>query len=228
MGGQACVLYGAAEFSRDTDFAILATLDNLDRLRRALDDLQAVAIAVPPLTAAYLRRGHAVHFRCRHPDAAGMRIDVMSRMRCVDAFARLWRRRTTVELTDGTLCDLLSLPDLVLAKKTQRDRDWPMIRRLLEANYFAHRAKPSAPQVNFWLRELRTPALLVEVAGQHAGACRRLTAQRPLLALAASGRIEDLERSLAAEEAAERERDRRYWVPLRRELEQLRHEKTGS
>jgi hypothetical protein len=25
MGGQACVLYGAAEFSRDTDFAILAT-----------------------------------------------------------------------------------------------------------------------------------------------------------------------------------------------------------
>jgi hypothetical protein len=24
MGGQACVLYGAAEFSRDTDLAILA------------------------------------------------------------------------------------------------------------------------------------------------------------------------------------------------------------
>lgn len=24
MGGQACVFYGAAEFSRDTDFAILA------------------------------------------------------------------------------------------------------------------------------------------------------------------------------------------------------------
>ncbi len=24
MGGQACVLYGAAEFSRDADFAILA------------------------------------------------------------------------------------------------------------------------------------------------------------------------------------------------------------
>jgi hypothetical protein len=24
MGGQACVFYGAAEFSRDTDFAVLA------------------------------------------------------------------------------------------------------------------------------------------------------------------------------------------------------------
>ena len=32
MGGQACVFYGAAEFSRDTDLAILAEADNLDRL----------------------------------------------------------------------------------------------------------------------------------------------------------------------------------------------------
>ena len=34
MGGQACVFYGAAEFSRDTDFAILADAANLARLRR--------------------------------------------------------------------------------------------------------------------------------------------------------------------------------------------------
>jgi hypothetical protein len=33
MGGQACVFYGAAEFSRDTDFAILANVENLARLR---------------------------------------------------------------------------------------------------------------------------------------------------------------------------------------------------
>ena len=31
MGGQACVLYGAAEFSRDADFAILASPENLGR-----------------------------------------------------------------------------------------------------------------------------------------------------------------------------------------------------
>ena len=37
MGGQACVLYGAAEFSRDTDFATA----NLARLRLALADLRA-------------------------------------------------------------------------------------------------------------------------------------------------------------------------------------------
>ena len=48
MGGQACVFYGAAEFSRDTDLAIVADAGNLARLRRALDDLQAEVIAVPP------------------------------------------------------------------------------------------------------------------------------------------------------------------------------------
>ncbi len=67
MGGQACVLYGAAEFSRDTDFAILASPANLARLRLALADLRAHVIAVPPFEAGYLRRGHAVHFRCENP-----------------------------------------------------------------------------------------------------------------------------------------------------------------
>lgn len=33
MGGQACVFYGRAEFSRDADLAILANAANLARLR---------------------------------------------------------------------------------------------------------------------------------------------------------------------------------------------------
>jgi hypothetical protein len=37
MGGEACVLYGAAEFSRDCDLVILADSDNLSRLDTALD-----------------------------------------------------------------------------------------------------------------------------------------------------------------------------------------------
>ena len=36
MGGQACVLYGAAEFSRDLDLALLPDTANLDRLETAL------------------------------------------------------------------------------------------------------------------------------------------------------------------------------------------------
>ena len=67
MGGQACVLYGGAEFSRDTDLLVLADDENLECLAAALDALEADVIAV------------------------------------------------------------LSLRDLVTAKKTQRDEDWPTI-----------------------------------------------------------------------------------------------------
>jgi len=222
MGGQACVFYGAAEFSRVTDLAIVADAVSLARLRRALDDLQAEVIAVPPLELKHLLRGHAIHFRCQHPEALRMRVDVMSKMRGVDAFPKLWKRRTTIELPGGTRCDLLSLPDLVQAKKTQRDKDWPMIRRLVEAHYFQKSAKPNPAQIRFWLQELRTPQLLVEVAQRHALLWRELISKRPLLAHAAPGKLEDLVRALAAEESAERERDRHYWLPLRAELEKLR------
>ena len=60
MGGQACVFYGAAEFSRDTVLAIVADAANLARLRKALAELQAELIAVPPLALQFLRRGHAI------------------------------------------------------------------------------------------------------------------------------------------------------------------------
>jgi hypothetical protein len=221
MGGQACVFYGAAEFSRDTDFAILADAANLARLRKALAELQAEPIAVPPFELKYLRRGHAIHFRCQHPEALRMRVDVMSKMHGVDSFTKLWKRRTTIELPDGMKCDLLSLPDLVQAKKTQRDKDWPMIRRLVEAHYFSHHTRPRAAQMRFWLLELRTPQLLLEIAQAQAG----LALKRPLLKHAASGKLAQLERALLIEEKSLRAEDKTYWRSLLKELERLRHAK---
>ena len=226
MGGQACVFYGAAEFSRDTDFAILADATNLVRLRKALDDLQGKVIAVPPFELKYLKRGHAIHFRCQHPDTLGMRIDIMSKMRGVEPFPKLWQRRTTIELPDGLTCNLLSLPDLVQAKKTQRDKDWPMIRRLLEAHYFENRAALSPSQIRFWLSELRTPAFLIEVATRYPKLANKLVSKRRLIVDAISGEAADLEAALRSEEASERERDRVYWLPLRKELESLRHRRS--
>ncbi|MBI4874012.1 MAG: hypothetical protein HY822_05190 [Acidobacteria bacterium] len=88
MGGQACVFYGAAEFSRDLDLVILPGDENLDRLRHALAELEASPIAIPPLDRDALSRGHAAHFRCRRPDVLGLRIDVMSRLRGVPSFQR--------------------------------------------------------------------------------------------------------------------------------------------
>ena len=89
MGGQACVLYGAAEFSRDLDLCVLAEPENLEKIAAALSELLAENIAVPSFDRHQLDRGHSVHFRCRAPEVAGLRIDLMSRMRGVDPFEAL-------------------------------------------------------------------------------------------------------------------------------------------
>ncbi len=225
MGGQACVLYGAAEFSRDLDLALLPDPANLDRLEGALAELEAEVIAVPPFAAGYLDEGLAVHFRCRHPDARGLRIDVMTRMRGVAPFTELWPRRTTLAFGDEIL-DVLALPDLVAAKKTQRDKDWPMIRRLVEVNYLTHREDPTPERVTFWLLELRTPELLVEAAAAEPGKTETLLEQRPLLELATSEALASgaLGRALRDEEEAQRSADAAYWRPLRERLARLRRQ----
>jgi len=227
MGGQACVFYGAAEFSRDTDFAIVANPSNLDRLQSALSELQAEVIAVPPFSIDFLNRGHAIHFRCNSPDALGMRIDVMAKMRGVDDFSLLWERRTEIELAEhgqiALLVAVMGIEDLVRAKKTQRDKDWPMVRRLVEAHYFGHRHEASAARIDFWLQELRTTEILIEIVRRYEAAIPHALAKRSLLQHAIEGNQDALTAALREEEDIERAADRAYWTPLRAELERLRH-----
>jgi hypothetical protein len=222
MGGQACVLYGAAEFSRDMDIHLLASGKNFSRLRDALRELDAEVIAVPPFEEEYLARGHAVHFRCRSPEAENMRLDVMSRMRGVDSFEEVWERRTVAIMEDGIEVALLSLPDLVLAKKTQRDKDWPMIRRLVEANYEVFIDEPNPARVRFWLEETRTPELLLEMVARFPEEAAEVASRRRAVAEALTGDRKAVEGAMGEEMEKEREADRAYWAPLRQELEQLR------
>jgi hypothetical protein len=226
MGGQACVLYGAAEFSRDADFAVLASPENLARLQDAMDHLQAAVIAEPPFDIGYLERGHTVHFRSKHPEANGLRIDVMTRMRGVDDFNVLWSRRTTFDLTGVGAVETLALEDLVASKKTQRDKDWPMLRRLVEVHYHQNYASPTAPQIEFWFRELRTPEILVESAASFPGVIRNLASERPLLHEVLSGDLDHIRAQLHAEEVLERTLDRAYWAPLKAELSELRRSRS--
>lgn len=224
MGGQACVFYGAAEFSRDTDLAILADAENLARLREAMEELRAEVIAVPSFDASYLEAGHAVHFRCHHPEADKMRVDVMARMRGVAPFSELWERRTTIQTPDGTICELLSLPDLVLAKKTQRDKDWPMIRRLLEAHYLSHQEDPNSERIAFWFQELRTPVLLIASAKRWPEQAEAEAVHRALLRDAIDENEDALSSAIGDEERLERNRDKEHWAPLKKQLEQLRRQ----
>ena len=223
MGGQACVLFGAAEFSQDSDFAILCESENLEKLKAALEDLQAMRVYVPPLEIEYLQRGHGVHFRCEHPDCAGMRVDVMAKMRGVAPFPILWERRTTFENDDGETYDTLAITDLVNAKKTQRDKDWPMIARLVRTHYYRYREDANLAQVEFWLRELRDPPLLREACALFPVAAHNFV--RQAVVAAREGATDTaIEAALYAEQMRERELDRQYWQPLRAELQKLRHE----
>jgi hypothetical protein len=226
MGGQACILYGAAEFSRDIDVVVLADVKNLERLRKALRELRAELVFVPALDAEVLRRGHACHFRARAGAAAGLRIDVMSVLRGCAPFEELWTRRRVLTLPGVGRVNVLSLIDLVQAKKTQRDKDWPMVRRLVEADYHARPRRPTRSQIDFWLREARTGTFLQILCRQYSSAARRLASVRPSVRLAVDGASpEQIDLALRAEEEAVRAADRAYWQPRRAELAQWRRAK---
>lgn len=222
MGGQACILYGAAEFTRDVDLAVAVSPANLARVRAALSALRAEPVYFPPLSAPALRRGHACHFRCRAAGLQGLRIDLMSRMRGAAPFPRLWERRVMLDLPGTGPVAVISLRDLVRVKKTQRDKDWPMVRRLVEADVDGAPEEPGADRVRWWLREARTADLLGELAARFPGAARRAARGRPALRAVLRGDTAAADRALRTEEDRERARDRRWWAPLRRELERWR------
>ncbi len=222
MGGQACILYGGAEFSRDIDFTIRIDSGNLRAVRKALGLLKAENVFYPSFDREALERGHACHFRCAIKGLEGFRIDLMAKMRGCPDFDALWKRRSIVSLPGVGRIGVLSLADLVRAKKTQRGKDWPMIRRLVEADMAGTAGRVTKGKITFWLLECRTPALLVELAAEKKALCRSLVERRPLLAAALKADTGGLEFLLAEEEKEEKGKDREYWLPLRKELEEWR------
>ncbi len=223
IGGQACILYGAAEFSRDIDFAVMVSSENLKNLTQALEKLNAESFFFPDISEDVLLKGHACHFRCRREDVKGLRVDIISIMRGVAPFNELWERRDEIHISGVGKIPVIGLSDLVKAKKTQRDKDWPMIRRLIESDIFNASNKPSREKICFWLAECRTPELLISLAAGHPDLASNMLQDRPLLRYAIDANSEEIQRLLKDEEYKERDMDRQYWQPLKAELEAWRH-----
>ena len=98
-----------------------------------------------------------------------------------------------------------------------------MLRRLLEADYFSTTPEQVAEEkVRFWLRELRTPELLVQVAAQYRRIAESLSEARSLIQAALARDRSAVEQGLQQEMKHEIILDREYWAPLKRQLEQLR------
>lgn len=226
IGGQAAIIYGAAEFSRDSDFVILCSPENIENLKKALKALKAENIYVPPLEIGYLQRGHACHFRCKARDTYGLRVDIISKLRGCDPFDKLWRRKDMVSLKKGEIIYVLGLKDLAQSKKTQRDKDWLMLKRLVENDIILRKDNPSAGQIKWWLSESRNAETLLNLVQKYPEIAKECVTIRPLLREAIAKNMAQLNLKLNDEEAAQRQKDIEYWAPLRKELEALRHEKS--
>ena len=105
---------------------------------------------------------------------------------------------------------------------------WPIISALMEGHYHALHLQSTPERIAFWLREARTPERLRDLAVRFPGEARAMQVARPLLACAITGDMDPLRAALDAEVRAEQARDRTYWEPLKREMEQFRREERGG
>ena len=103
-----------------------------------------------------------------------------------------------------------------------------MVARLVERRYLAIDSPPSGNELRFLFRELRTPDLLLEAAERYSDVASQFAAQRPAVSAAVSGDRAGIVSALKTEEEDARNRDRLYWDPLKRELEQFRHERRAQ
>ena len=76
--------------------------------------------------------------------------------------------------------------------------------------------------MRFWLRESRTPEVLIRVAVEHPDLLSEVSKERPLLVETLGASLTALQQELEKEQVREKEADQQYWRPLMKELEAMR------
>ncbi len=125
--GQACVLYGIADFSKDGDWIVREDT----RSCRAVVDVLAAKKARyrlgAPLDVRWLKEGWTSHFEYKTGTGFRCRVDFFSRPpRILDVDA-MWQHA----IHDGDV-SILDIEDLIKMKRTQRLKDYPIIGALAE------------------------------------------------------------------------------------------------
>ncbi|HLE69119.1 MAG TPA: nucleotidyltransferase [Vicinamibacteria bacterium] len=224
ISGQACVLYGASQFTEDVDLWVQPASSNLESFLRAMARVRAVVYKLtPPITLKYVRKGHGFHFRI----GADLFLDMMGHPPRVGAFLAAFSRARKFKTDWGTL--RVSAPeDLVLLKRTNRPGDYEAISNLVRLRVVED--KEEASVLRWALLNTFDVADLVDFALQAAGKLNRWPSRPALRALlpipAATSRLPDrrIRRAaqlLAIEMGDVQERGRRYWRPIVSELKRL-------
>ncbi len=229
ISGQACILYGASQFTEDVDLWIQPASSNLLSFLRAMARVKArVYKLTPPIRMNYVRKGHGFHFRI----GRDLFLDVMGRPPRVGEFLDAFSRAREFKTDWGTL--RVSAPeDLVLLKRTNRPGDYEAISNLVRLR--ALEDKEDAAVLRWALLNTFDIADLVEFALRAADKLSRWPSRPALRALlpvtAASGllpdrRIRRAAQLLAVEMGEAQERGRRYWGPIVSELKKLQRSRS--
>ena len=205
ISGQASILYGAATFSEDVDLWIRPTPSNARRLLAALAARRArVYKLTPPLSRRNLAAGHGFHFLVPSRPAP-IYLDIMGRPPRVGPFAAARKRARVLRTAWGDV-PVVSIPDLIALKRTQRIADYEVISGLARI------------AVSGVARPTRT--LLAWAARNSYRAEERAGFLR---ALGRTVALEPLRRGIAREIASLQARDAAYWRRIIRDLRRLRH-----
>jgi hypothetical protein len=156
--------------------------------------------------------------------------DDLSRMRNVPAFDVCRSRRSIMPVQDVGEVDVMGIEDLVTAKKTRRDKDWPVVTRLVDVHYRNFADEPIERRVAFWLRELRSPEMLVDLVRRTPDTAQAVADVRPAVARAldlarGQGSHAAIRLAVRDEEEIERAADEAYWAPLLKERASMRRER---
>lgn len=198
--GQACVYYRIAFQSKDGDWIVRLDRTAMDQVLTVLEGVGSTfRRGSAPLDPQWHAGGWSSHLEHL---AAGVRIrtDLLGRPPRItpDRLAALWAEAGSYE------APVTRLPDLIAMKRTQRDKDWPIIGSL------ADRLEDPQDQLLNSIAPLR----LTQLVEHHQDLAARLAGQRPLLRLVGTTSERQLREALMMERLdamdADRERIQRF------------------
>lgn len=228
ISGQACVLYGASQFSEDVDLWVRPDRNNFRRLLAALLHMDArVHKLTPPVQARYVGGGHGFHWIIPAGAEPEIYLDVMGRPPRVSSFDHEFLRARRLRTPWGTLA-VIAPEALVEIKKTRRLSDYDVITNLVRRR-LAEEAEPPRRLVRWAIRNaFRAEDLLNIVTLERGGRPPRRPAARLAWRATRSSTPPDsrvlskVTKTINIEIAALQEADRRYWSPVLRDLRELR------
>jgi hypothetical protein len=224
ISGQACILYGASQFTEDLDLWIAPAPKNIDSLLRALARVKArVYKLTPPITARNVLKGHGFHFRI----GRDLFIDVMGRPPRVGSFRGAFSRAREFR-TDWGMLPVSAPEDLVLLKRTNRPGDYDAVSNLVRVRVLEDKDDTAvlrwALLNTFDVVDLAEFALLATgklVSWPSRPALRALLPAPARSSRFPERRVQRAARLLAIEMGEIQERGRRYWRPIVAELKKL-------